>query len=389
MSEYQYYEFVAIDRPLTERQQAQVRELSTRARITATRFVNEYHWGSFKGDPERMVGRYYDAHLYVTNWGTHRFLFKLSRKTLDPEVVDQYSIGDYLTVQAAGDHLLIDMTSDDYDGDWEESAEDSLSVLIGVRLELVSGDLRSLYLAWLAGYGTWERNEDAFDRDHDDALEPPVPPGLRTLTAAQRALAEFLRVDSDLLAVAAEASPNLTATAADPEAKAAWITGLNTREKDGLLLRVALGESATVQAELLRRYRCATAAEPEMVGTRTVADLLDGAARHRAERERVKAAARDRERAKQEAKDVRDHERRLRRLAAEGEKAWNRVDELAEAGRSSSYDAADDLLTDLRELAERDGQAVEFDSRVAGLRDRHSRRPAFLRRLAELNSAGS
>jgi hypothetical protein len=36
MSENQYYEFLAVDRPLDERQQAEVRALSTRARITAT-----------------------------------------------------------------------------------------------------------------------------------------------------------------------------------------------------------------------------------------------------------------------------------------------------------------------------------------------------------------
>jgi hypothetical protein len=51
MSEYQYYEFLAVDRPLDERQQDEVRALSTRARITATSFINEYHWGNFGGDP--------------------------------------------------------------------------------------------------------------------------------------------------------------------------------------------------------------------------------------------------------------------------------------------------------------------------------------------------
>lgn len=60
MSEYQYYEFLAVDRPLDERQQAEVRALSTRARITATSFVNEYDWGDFRGDPNRMVELYYD-----------------------------------------------------------------------------------------------------------------------------------------------------------------------------------------------------------------------------------------------------------------------------------------------------------------------------------------
>ncbi|MEV6862439.1 hypothetical protein AB0M44_15755 [Streptosporangium subroseum] len=70
MSEYQYYEFLAVDRPLDARQQAKVRALSTRARVTATTFTNEYHWGNFSGDPRRMMERYYDAHLYLTNWGS-------------------------------------------------------------------------------------------------------------------------------------------------------------------------------------------------------------------------------------------------------------------------------------------------------------------------------
>jgi hypothetical protein len=39
-------------------------------------------------------------------------------------------------------------------------------------------------LSRLAGYGAWERDEDAFDRDEDHELEPPVPPGLTTLTGA-------------------------------------------------------------------------------------------------------------------------------------------------------------------------------------------------------------
>ena len=42
MSEYQYYEFQAIDRPLGGADQEALRALSTRARITATSFTNSY-----------------------------------------------------------------------------------------------------------------------------------------------------------------------------------------------------------------------------------------------------------------------------------------------------------------------------------------------------------
>jgi len=43
MSEYQYYEFQAIDRPLTEEEMRELRSCSSRARIRPTSFVNSYH----------------------------------------------------------------------------------------------------------------------------------------------------------------------------------------------------------------------------------------------------------------------------------------------------------------------------------------------------------
>ena len=45
VSEHQYYEVLAVDRPLDAREQAEVRALSTRAQISATSVANEYHWG--------------------------------------------------------------------------------------------------------------------------------------------------------------------------------------------------------------------------------------------------------------------------------------------------------------------------------------------------------
>ena len=57
MSEYRYYEFQAIDRPLGEADMEALRTLSTRARITAMSFTDHYKWGDFKGDPNRLIGR--------------------------------------------------------------------------------------------------------------------------------------------------------------------------------------------------------------------------------------------------------------------------------------------------------------------------------------------
>lgn len=50
MSEYQYYEFQAIDRSLSQADRRALRAFSTRARITATSFTNFYEWGDIKGE---------------------------------------------------------------------------------------------------------------------------------------------------------------------------------------------------------------------------------------------------------------------------------------------------------------------------------------------------
>jgi hypothetical protein len=281
MSEYQYYEFLAVDRPLDERQQAEVRALSTRARVTATSFTNEYHWGNFRGDPRTMMERYYDAHLYLTNWGTHQVMLRLPRTLLSPQTAEQYCIDPHMAAWTSGERLILDLTSEDESGDWVEGAEDSLSAIVGVRAELAAGDLRPLYLAWLAAYGTWERDEDAFDYDEESDLEPPVPAGLGALTAPQRALADFLRLDASLLTIAAQASPPLAETKDDRRKLAKWIRDLPVGDKDTLLSRVAQGHGAQVQMELRRRFHGEPCTTSDSRPRRTVAELLDAAAEAR------------------------------------------------------------------------------------------------------------
>jgi hypothetical protein len=286
MSEYQYYEFLALDRPLTTLEQGEVRQFSTRATITATSFTNEYHWGDFKGSPAEMMRRYYDAHLYYANWGTRRLMLRLPRPLLDPKDAGQYCVDPAVAMTVSGEHVVLDLASEDEGGDWEDDYERSLSAIVGVRSELAAGDLRPLYLAWLSAYGAWER-EDLFSDEDEDETEPPVPAGLGSLTAPQRALADFLRVDADLLAVAAEASRPLAEASDDPRALAGYIGGIAGGEKDRLLGLVASGQAARAKTELLRGFGEPTAdQDTDFSSRRTVAQLLDTAAERRLQSER-------------------------------------------------------------------------------------------------------
>ena len=116
-------------------------------------------------------------------------------------------------------------------------------------------------------------------------MEPPVPAGLGSLTAPQRALADFLRLDSDLLAVAAEASPGLPEVKDGARALATHIAKLPVSDKDRLLTLVAEGQAARARMELLRGLRGDPDQRRSSRPRRTVAELLDTAAAGRLQRE--------------------------------------------------------------------------------------------------------
>ena len=90
MSEYRYYEFQAIDRPLSEADRQALRELSTRARITATSFINSYEWGNFKGNPAKLMERWFDLHLYLAKWGSRRLMIRFPARMVKRDLLDAF-----------------------------------------------------------------------------------------------------------------------------------------------------------------------------------------------------------------------------------------------------------------------------------------------------------
>jgi hypothetical protein len=332
-----------------------------------------------------MMERYYDAHLYLANWGTRHVMLRLDRNLLAQDVAEQYCIGDKVSAWTAGKHLILSLSSEAEEESWDCEPEGSLAAIVGIRGEIAAGDHRGLYLAWLAGYGTWERDEADFDDEDNDEPEPPVPAGLGTLTAPQRALADFLRLDDDLLAVAAEASPPRGKANDDPQRLAAWVAKLPASDKDRLLVRVAQDDAGTVHMELLRRFRDDTTPAPADQPRRTVADLLDGAARIRAERQRHEAARRVEEQARRETTRALARERRLDELADDEEAAWGRVHAMIATRTPGEYDNAVKLLTDLQTLAERDDRPHEFTQRCAVIRQDHARKTTLIGRLDRAN----
>lgn len=368
MSEYQYYEFLALDRPLTEKQRAELRSISTRAEITATRFVNEYQWGDLNGDPRTMMERYFDAFLYLANWGTRRLMFRLPSGVLDPKTAVQYCSTDTASLIETGGHLILSLYVDREPDDYWEEPGGQLAAMVQARSELAAGDLRLLYLAWLLALQS--------DEVDDEDTEPPVPAGLGNLSASLQALVDFFEIDEDLIAVASASSPPVQ----EPEGMAGWIASLPEHEKDALLARVTAGEGTQVQALLLRRFRVGSGSPPP-APARTAAELWQAVGDRKttraeaAERRRIEAEAR---RAAAQAAAYAKH---LDQLATRTEAAWEKAAELIETKRPRDYDLAASLLRDLQTLADRQEDSAAFRKRFGELRARHQRKPSLLDRF--------
>ncbi len=362
MSEYQCYEFVALDRPLTAKQMAELRAISTRAEISPTRFWNEYQWGDLKADPAELVLRYFDAHLYFANWGTHRLILRIPKARVDAKALTPYFAGRHAArLTSAGEYVVLDLTSDTEEPEYDEESQGSLAALSPLRAELMRGDLRPAYLAWLLAVQA--------DEVEDDAAEPPVPPDLATLTAAQQAMVEFLRIDVDLVKAAASGS----AAPADGDNRfRRWVALLPQAQKDRWLLRAAEDPDLALGGELLRAFR-ATESQGAAAKRRTVAELL--ALDERAREDREKAEAARAKKARDSAERTRKHH--LDELGRDIDAAWAKLEKLVEA---SGYDEAVKLAVDLRDLATRDGGAAAFAKRFEAMRKRQVRRRGFFDR---------
>ncbi len=377
MSEYQYYEFRAVDKPLDDRQMRELRAVSSRAVITPTSFTNEYNWGDFKGSPDKWMEKYFDAFLYLANWGTRRLMLRLPKRLLDAKTAATFCVGESASIRTSGDFVILSFETQVEDEDWVES-EGWLASLIPLRYEILRGDLRCLYLVWLLCAQNAEID--------DDELEPCVPPNLGELSASESSFADFLGIDGHLIEVAAQASLRSAEDSGNRKELESWVRGLPEGEKNTLLLRV-LDDDPQLGTELRIRFatqaRAGNQSEPasKSEDRRTVAELL-AAAEALTEEKRRRAA----EKAAAETKRI-EKERAVARekylddLAQKADKVWLKIEDLISTKQPARYDEAVKLLVDLRDLAARSGNIKDFLLRHRELCEKHAKKPSLLRKI--------
>lgn len=391
--EYQYYEFQAIDRPLSSDDMEYVNSLSRRAECTSHRAVFTYSYGDFRADPLNVLARCFDVLFYQANWGTTQLAFRFPTGAIDRQQIEPYCIEDEIELFDEGNYTILNITIHDENmGGWIEP-EGQLHGMLPLRDALMQGDRRVLYIAWLKARqpSTYSSILDEFDDDMDeedrenfyedtedvsDTVEPPVPPNLKKLSRSLLQFMQVFGVSQDMVAFAAETSSEQSAMADD---FARWVLLLSETERNDFLVRLAQGD-AMARGALLRRLRevgnATTRATPDAAkeeARRTVATLQAGAATFKAQRE---------QRERQAAAEAR--ERELDALEARADAAWKEVFVLIDEKKAQPYDQATTLLVDLRDVAARRNQQAAFQKRIDEIVATYSNRAALLRRFREV-----
>jgi hypothetical protein len=375
MSEYQYYEFAAIDGPISDEGLRYARGCSTRASVSRMRWQNTYTFGDFHGSVDTLL-KYYDAHFYIANWGSVRLGLAFPKGALPAEAIQPYlrkgkQYENTLTVKETGNRCIVWWERNQEEGWGWTDGEGLIDELMGIREELMRGDYRALFLGWLADF-----NPEEYGNSEDGkSVMPLVPAGLDHLSPALEALIEHFPVDPDALAVAAGLSQASTPNRIPMDSV---LEGLAVSEMRALLARVSDGGGPGVMNELTRL----THPRVQMPADQTK-KCVDFAAKTIEAREvsRKKKAGAAVEKRQREAELRRQH---LASIMQRADTTWSGLDSLMDQKISSAYDQAASRLEELRDAYAQAGDTGGFQQKLAAFRLRYSNRPAMLRRIKEL-----
>ena len=375
MSGFQYHEWQAVDRVLTPEEQAAVNDLSSHIEVSSSRAVVTYHWSDFRHDPKQVLLKFFDAYFYLANWGSLRLMFRFPKGLLYEADIEPYCIDEYITFETFGKYQVLDLDFSPEDGGGWMEAEAGLSHFVRLRADLLEGDFRLLYLAWLKAmtmYGNPYADEEYEEDDCEIAAydcEPPIPPGLKKLSPSLQNFVQVFEIDPFLVQAAAEASPDLKKALSVGYCE--LIGRLPRAECDDFLTRLAEGDPGVGLALRKRLGTFLPQERPQPAGRRTIQQLLQRAEQlEKAEKKRQAEAARQK------------HIAEMKALAAREAQVWQQVDTLLDTGRkiASVYGEATALLEKLKQLADFQDTQDSFQARLHRLAQKYASRPALIDR---------
>ena len=365
--EYQYYEFQAVDRPLTKADRDYVQSLSSRVRPTATRAVFTYGHADFRGSPLSVLEKCFDAMLYMANWGSYQLAFRFPKSVVNIPTLKAYCVSHIIEVSTTAKYVILNIEiHEEEGGGWIEENNTWLSALLPLRQAILQEDYRVLYLAWLQAAAVSDYLED-------DAQEPPVPPNLQKLNGPLQSFVDWLEMDPDLITVAAQVSQTQKEL---KEPFKDWLNALSEKEKTKLLMEIVTGDSA-IASQLQARLRQKFAKASELPSVSDTKRRYFSELRSLANTQCVERQAKEKAAAKAK------RHKYLKSLKPRQAQLWEAIKDLIARKQAQPYEQAIQHLLDLRDLAELEGNSDMFQSRIRQMQEVYSNRSGLLRRMRE------
>jgi hypothetical protein len=274
-------------------------------------------------------------------------MFRFPKKVLDLDQMRAYChppiVEEFVSLTEKGEYVVLNLEWHEEAPDWGwVEGEGWLPRLMELRDDILRGDYRLLYLAWLKAITLEEEMLDT-------VKEPPVPPGLRQLSPGLRAFIELFELDEHLVAAAAEASGSPEVVSEADLRRA--IGQLSREQAETWLLRLAQGEAQLSVAFNRELAKLSDRPQPNPPTRRTISDLLTAA-------ERVEKEIQAKRAAEAQAR----HLKKMESLAAREAQLWQEIVDLLEQKTGSAYEQAVQHLADLRDLAQHQGEQTAFQT---------------------------
>ena len=349
MSEYQYIEFQAVDRPLNDKQLAVAERQSSRAEVSRRSLTVEYHYSDFRGDVDGLLRNGFDVFLHYANYGVREIRLRLPgglpfEKTAWSKFVDGERLKWEKNPKETGGILTLCPYHEagELDEVWE--FDEYVDAAVQIRESLIAGDLRALYLLWLCAA------DDDYN-DPDETIEPPVPHGLAELPGQGENLLTFFGLDTLLLKAAAEGVANAQAGVSQDKALEDWVRSLSAEQSKTLLTRFLMEDSQAVKADTLAGISGAqvSASWPTTEKKRTFSQLLEVCIVLRSEETMIRQRAADAKAKRDAAKAEKERQARMKEMVASPAPWLDKAEKMADARGTDNYKAVADILADLRE----------------------------------------
>jgi hypothetical protein len=216
----------------------------------------------------------------------------------------------------------------------------------------------------------------------DDEMEPLSINGLGGLTPAQKALAEFLEVDQDLLAGAGMGSPAAVDQEISQRETDKWIDDLPRGDVKTILKQLLTGKGQQAERTLKNRFavwRRGLRGDRLEAPRRTLGELRENAG----EAEKIRLEQKKREQTRLEIKRRMERKAYLKNLSKDFPRMWKSVEQTVERGSGLAYDEACRTLVDISEAYTLHANRKRFQQELKKFMDTHMRRKALVQRLVK------